>query len=134
MLERAMNVTNIPMTGFLCGMLLTACSNTIPVVINPYTLAYAVLDDDGKPTRLCFDTISPNNCIDASDEALKRYEIKKRILSKEYIVILGEPSQVDCKKDSPTNCRVYFEHIYIDISVHPDDIKILEEEFKETQI
>ena len=129
-----MALAKSPMICILSGLLLTACSNTMPMVINPATLAYAVLDDQGNPTQLCFDTISPNHCINASDETLKRYELKKRILLKKYILILSEPSQVDCRLDSPTDCRVYFENIYVDISIDPADIKILKQELKETEI
>ena len=129
-----MELANLPMLGILYGLFLTACSSTVPVLINPATLAYAVLDNEGNPTQLCFDTISPNHCIHASDETLKRYELKKRILLKKYILILGEPSQVDCKLDSPTDCRVYFEHIHVDISIDPAEIKKLEQELKQTEI
>ena len=120
--------------GLLHGLLLSACSTFVPLVYNPDNLAYVALDDRGNPTQLCFDTISPNHCILASDETLKKYSLKERILSQKYIVILAEPSQIDCKPDSPRDCRVYFEHIYVDVSFDPDEIKTLKKQLKDTEI
>lgn len=130
-----MNIINKNiLAGLLIILVLSACSSYIPVTYNPYKLAYAVLDNEGNPTELCFDTISPNNCIHANKEALKRYSLKKRLIIQQIILILGEPSQIDCKADAPAYCRVYFDHIHIDIIISPDERESLEKEIKELHI
>ena len=129
-----MYIKTTTIIALLHGLLLSACSTFVPVEYNPEKLAYAALDDQGNPTLLCFDTISPNHCIHGNAEMLKKYSFKERILSQKYILILASPNQIDCRLESPRDCRVYFEHIYVDVTFDPDEIKNLKKQLKDTEI
>lgn len=123
------------MALFASALLMLACSPMAPIDFNPDKLAYAVLDHQGKPTLLCFDTISPNHCVRGGEESMiKHFNLKKRILLQHYILIIGEPTQIDCKLSSPHDCRVYFEHIYVDITIEPEEFNLLKQELKDTEI
>jgi hypothetical protein len=115
--------------------LLSGCSPMAPIDIDPDKLAYAVLDSTGQPSVLCFDTISPNNCISGQhDSLLKRLNPKNRILLQKYILVIKQPAQIDCKVNHPHECRVYFEHIHVDISINPDEMNILKKQLDKIDI
>ena len=115
--------------------LLSGCSTMTPIDIDPSRLAYAVLDASGNPSVLCFDTISPNNCITGQhDSLLKRLNPKNRILLQKYILVVGQPSQIDCKVKHLNECRVYFEHIYVDIAIDPKELDMLKKQLEQVDI
>lgn len=114
---------------------LTACSSYAPRDIDPDRLAYVILDGNGDAQTYCFDTISPNHCISGRHESLlKRLNPKHRILLQKYILVIGEPSQMDCNVRHPQECRLYFEHIYVDIVIDPKEMKQLKQQMEQINI
>jgi hypothetical protein len=136
-MSRLMNMMNQITKASVAALaaLLTGCSPMAPIDIDPSRLAYAVLDASGNPSVLCFDTISPNNCITGQhDSLLKRLNPKNRILLQKYILVVGQPTQVDCKIKHPNECRVYFEHIHVDIAIDPKELDMLKKQLEQINI
>jgi hypothetical protein len=115
--------------------MLSGCDTMVPRDIDPSHLAYAVLDDKGNTTKLCFDTISPNHCISGEHETLlQRLNPNRRILLQKFIMVLAQPSQIDCSMRHPNQCRLYFEHTYVDIVIDQKEMKELKKQLGEINI
>jgi len=122
-------------TVALIVMLFSGCSTFVPRDIKLSRLAYIYLDSKGEPSTFCFDTISPNNCISGTqDSLLKRLNPKHHILLQKYILVVGEPTQIDCKSDQPNECRLYFEHTYVDIVIESTELNQLKKQLQEITI
>ena len=115
--------------------LLSACDTMVPRDIDTSRLAYVTLDTQGEPSKMCFDTISPNNCISGNqDSLLKRFNPKHRIMLQQYILVVQQPVQIDCKINHPHECRLYFEHIYVDIQINTEEMNKLRQQLDKINI
>jgi hypothetical protein len=117
------------------AILISACDTMEPRDIDPTRLAYAVLDSKGNTSKLCFDTISPNHCISGEhDSLLQRLNPRHSIRLQKYILVFAQPSQTDCRVHQPNECRLYFEHVSVDIVIDPAEMKELKKQLGEVNI
>lgn len=93
------------------------------VKVDQSTLAYITIDTEKEESQMCFDTISKNNCIDGVKEEIDKLANDKNKISYKqgYILIIGKPLQMDCCVDKPSQCRLYFNHIDVSLTMSEEE-------------